>query len=118
MKGAYKISVETIAGGVSIRKHERLISLPWSPQVCEQGSIPVDLVEEMGLVLPACGAVAVGWELHVGLVCIQTLRFVVAGREVDVGTKGRSKAIAVLVREADTSTLVAWILDADSVEAV
>jgi hypothetical protein len=101
-----------------MRKHEWLLSLPWSPQVREQGSIPVDLVEEMGLVLPARGAVAVGWEFHVGLVRIQTLRWVVAGREVDVGTERRSIAIAVLVRKADTSTLVTWILDTDSVEAV
>jgi hypothetical protein len=118
VKGSYEISVETVTGGVSVGKHERLVSLARSPQVCEERSVPVDLIEEMGLVLPAAGAVAVGGELHIGLVRIKALRGVVAGWEVDIGTEGGGIAIAVLIWEADTSALVPRVLDSDSMEAV
>jgi hypothetical protein len=110
--------VETVAGWISVGKYKGLLSLTLSPLICEQWGVPVDLVKEVRLVLPAFWAVSVGWELHVRLVRVEALGGVVARWKVDIGTERGGIAIAVLVREADTSTGVGWVLDPDSVEAV
>lgn len=118
MSGAYEIGVETITCRVSVGKHEWLLSLAWSPQVCEQGGVPVDLVEEMRLVFPTSWAVAFGRPLHVGFVRINPLRGIVAGWEVYISTERGSVTVAVLIREADTGASVPWILDSNSVQTV
>lgn len=117
-KGAYEVTVETVASGVSVGKYESLRSLTWRPQVCKQRGIPVDLVEKMRFVLPTFWTISVSWELHIGLVRIQALGRVVAGWKVDVSTEGRSIAITILVREADTGASVCWILDPDPMETI
>lgn len=68
--------------------------------------------------LPAWWALTLSWEFHVGLVCLKALRRVVARWEMDIGSEGGSITIAVLVREADTSASISWVLDSSSIEAV
>lgn len=60
--------METVAGGVAVGEDKGLGALALGPAAGELGSVPVDLVEEMGCVNPAGRAVAVGGELHVVLV--------------------------------------------------
>jgi hypothetical protein len=108
--------METVTGGVAIGENEGLLSLIRCPVICEQRSVPVDLVEKMRLVLPTFWAVSVGRELHVGLVCVQPCGGIVARWEVNISTQGRSIAIAVLIWETHTSTCVAWVLDSNSIK--
>lgn len=83
----YEIGMETVTGDISVCKHERLVSLTGSPLVREQWSVPIHLIEEMGSVGIALGAVTVGGPNHVVLVVVDLVGWVVARWEVDVGAK-------------------------------
>jgi hypothetical protein len=110
--------VETVAGWIAVGKDKWLASLTRRPLICKQRGVPVDLVEEMGLVFPSFWAVSVGWELHVGLVRVEALGGVVARWEVDICTEWRSIPITVLIREANTRAGVSRVLDPDSMKTV
>lgn len=110
--------MQTVTSGVSVGKHEGLVSLTGRPLIGEQRGVPVDLIEEMGLVFPSLWAVTMCRELHVGLVVVQALRRIVAGWEVDISTERRGISIAVLIGEADTSASISWILDSYSMETI
>jgi hypothetical protein len=117
-QGTYEISMETITSWVTISKNEWLLSLTWGPLTGELRSVPVDLIEEMRSMDPSFGAVSMGWELHVSLVSIKSLRWVVAGREVDISPQRRSITITVLIWETNTGTLVSWILNSNAMKTI
>jgi hypothetical protein len=118
MNSTYKVGVKTITGGVAHGKNEGLLSLVFCPVLCEQRCVPVDLIEEMRLVVPIFWTVSVVRELHVGPVRVQTLGGVIARWEVNISTQGRSITIAFLVRETNSGTSIIWILDSNSVQPV
>jgi len=114
----YKVAVETIASGVPIGQDKGLLSLARSPHVLKQRSVPVNLVEDMGSVNKSRRAVTIRRPQHVVLVVTDFLRWVIAGWEVDVGTKRGSKAVAILVWEANTLASVGRILNTDAVKTI
>jgi hypothetical protein len=82
-----EISVEPVAGGVTVGENKRLLALALSPSAGEQGGVPVDFVEEVREVSVARRAVAIDGPGHVVLVVIDAFRIVEARREVNIGTE-------------------------------
>lgn len=112
-----EVAVAGVAGPVAVGKDEGLRAGVLSPPVLEQGSVPVDLVEDVRDVNPALGAVllavtSVGREGHVGLVVLEARFRVVAGGEVQVHAEGGGVAVALGEGEAHAGTLVVRVLDA------
>src|SRR2546421_693031 len=117
--------MQGVSGVVSVREDKRLLALTLRPPVHEQWRVPVDFVEDVRDVDVACGAVlspcrstGTAGPGHVVFVVLKASARIVAGWEVDIGTEGRSVAVAVYVWKADTGTFVIWVLDADTVHAV
>ena len=117
--------MEGVAGIVSVREDKRLLALSLSPPVDEQGSVPIDFVEDVrgvdvagrtvGLAGRCAGAGGPG---HVVLVVVETGGRVVAGREVDVRAERGGEGVAVHIREAGTCALVTGVLHPNAVHAV
>src|ERR1700728_3015932 len=102
--------MQRVAGGIAVCENEWLRALTGSPSVREQGSVPVDFVEEMRGVDPtnwAVGHASLGGtcttrELHVILVVVNASCWVITGWKVNISTKRRGIAITVLVGKSDT----------------
>ncbi len=117
--------MEGVAGVIAVREYKGLSALALCPHVCEQWGVPVDFVEDVRGMDPAFGAVGLAaggagtaWPCHVVLVVVETGCRVIAGWEMDVGTKRRCISVAVLIREAGTCTCIVGIDDPRAVHAV
>jgi hypothetical protein len=67
---------------------------------------------------PALGAVSVGGKLRILLVVVETCSWVVARRKVEISSKRRRIAVAVLVWESYTCSRVSWILNSNTIKAI
>ncbi len=113
-----EISVETVTSWVAISKNEWLLSLTGGPTILELGGVPVYLIEHVWNVLPASGAFAIRWVIHVLLVVLHALGRVIARWKVDIGAERGSITITVPVWKTNAGSSIAWVLNTDAVKPV
>jgi hypothetical protein len=105
-----EVGVRAVSSSITVGQNKGLLVNTRGPAVLEVGSVPVDLDEQVGNVDVTLGAVLVAVvdsrPSHVLAIGGETSLGVVARGEVDVGTQRRVLAIAVLVGETNTLTLV------------
>lgn len=108
----HEIGVPAVSGAVTRGEDEGLGSISsMVPSVLEEGSVPVDLHEEMGhvdLILSTVLVAAVNTlgPVHVVLVVLQVGILLQARGEMDVHPKRRGVTVAVSEGEANTGTRV------------
>jgi hypothetical protein len=106
----HEVSVAAVTSDITIGEDKGLLALTLSPTASELVGTPVSLVEEVGNVNPALGAVQVTIVvLGVGHVVLEVGKAslgVVARGEVNISSERRVFAVASSVREADTFALV------------
>lgn len=111
----HEVSVAAVTSDITVGEDKRLLALTLSPTASELVSAPVSLVEEVGNVNPALGAVQVTVVvLGVGHVVLEVGKAslgVVARGEVNISSERRVFAVTSSVRKADTLALVDRVAD-------
>lgn len=111
----YEITVQAVSSLVTVGENPRRGALFWSPATLELEGIPVNLIEEMRNTDRACWA-AVGFRPnHVILVGADTLGWIVAGWEMNIGSQRGSIAITLLIGEANSLSIDVWILNTNTI---